>query len=634
MALTSQDRAVLDTLRLATSQLAEVEERAGQDEMTIAIARALEAKRHLIVQAGTGTGKTLGYLIPVILSGKRTVVATYTKALQDQLAMHDLPALAESLSETLESPLSWAVLKGRQNYICLQRVNELANSQQNSLDLQGTAPGIQDEISKLSEWSKSTESGDAGELTWSPSDTAWRQVSVGSDECPGARHCPSGEQCFAERARRKATEADIIVVNTFLYGLHIAGGGVLLPEHEVVIFDEAHQLEDVISSTIGVEIGPNQISNVASAVRNIVRDNALSAQFSDAALQLRTAITGRLEKGISQPLPENIRGALINTRLRIETALTALRAIASDDESAKQRKLRAQGLCARLAESIDFSLGNLTGHVVFVTGSVDRPRLEIAPLEVGPALYEGVWSQRTAILTSATIPISLPQRIGIPEESLDVIDVGSPFNYEKHSLLYCAKHLPEPNDPTRDAAVHDEIAELITAAGGRTLALFTTYRAMHAAANAMTGRLPFRIWRQDDLPKMALLGEFANVESACLFATAGFFQGVDVPGRTLSLVIIDKLPFPRPDDPLLKARRELIGVGAFNEIDLPRAATQLAQAAGRLIRSQSDKGVVAILDPRLATKGYGKRIIATLPPMPRTILRTEVQDFLRFATKE
>lgn len=634
MTLSAQDRAVLDTLHRATSQLPEVEERPGQDEMAIAIARAIEAKRHLIVQAGTGTGKTLGYLVPAILAGKRTVVATYTKALQDQLAMHDLPVLAESLADTLPAPITWAVLKGRQNYICLQRVNEIHSSKQDRLELDTSTPRINEEINKLRQWSLESESGDAGELSWTPSDIAWRKVSVGSDECPGANRCPAGEQCFAERARRKATQADIIVVNTFLYGLHVASGGTLLPEHDVVIFDEAHQLEDVISSTIGVEIGPSGVTNVALAIRSIVRDEVLSAKFSDATIQLRNALVAHLEKQITQPIPEEIRFALVNIRLHIDIALTALRAIASDDESAKQRKLRAQVLATRLAESIDFSLGILTGHVVFVSGSADRPYLQIAPLEVGPALNEGVWSLCTAILTSATIPLSLPQRIGLPAENFDVIDVGSPFNYEKNSLLYCAKHLPEPNSPLRDEAVHDEIAELITAAGGRTLALFTTYRAMHAAANAMADRLPYQIWRQDDLPKMALLGEFAAVESACLFATAGFFQGVDVPGRTLSLVIIDKLPFPRPDDPLLMARRELIGRGAFSEIDLPRAATQLAQAAGRLIRSQSDKGVVAILDPRLATKGYGKKIVATLPPMARTIVRSEVEDFLRFTTKE
>ena len=633
MTLSPQDRRVLDILHRVTSQLPEVEDRPGQDEMGVSIAHAIEGRRHLVVQAGTGTGKTLGYLIPSILSGKKTVVATYTKALQDQLATHDLPMLAETLADILPSPLSWAVLKGRQNYICLQRINEIKLSNQERLEFSSSDPAVNEEVTKLQKWSEVTESGDSGELSWSPSDAAWRRVSVGSDECPGAIRCPAGEQCFTERARRKADQADIIVVNTFLYGLHIATERGLLPEHELVIFDEVHQLEDVISSTNSVDISPYRVSNVAAAIRGIVHDDSLAAKFSESTAQLRNTIAPLLEKRVAQPIPDEIRTVLVAIRLHVDSALTALRAITSDDESAKQRKLRAQGLCARLAESIDAGLAALPGNVVFVSGSSERPTLQIAPIDVGLALHEHVWSMRTAILTSATVPLSLPQRIGLREDQFEFIDVGSPFNYEKNSLLYCAKQLPEPNSPLRDAAVHDEIATLITAAGGRTLALFTTYRAMHAAANDLQDRLPFHIWRQGDLPKMALLNEFAEEESACLFATAGFFQGVDVPGRTLSLVIIDKLPFPRPDDPLLMARRELVGPHAFNEIDLPRAATQLAQAAGRLIRSQSDKGVVAILDPRLATKGYGKKILLALPPMSRTVVRTEVEDFLRFATK-
>ncbi|MEO5974999.1 MAG: ATP-dependent DNA helicase [Ilumatobacteraceae bacterium] len=633
MTLLPRDRRVLDILHQVTSQLPEVEERPGQDEMSVSIAHAIESRRHLVVQAGTGTGKTLGYLVPAILSGKKTVVATYTKALQDQLAMHDLPILASSLSDILAVPLSWAVLKGRQNYICMQRLNEFKLPLQEQLEFANSDPAINAEVAKLQKWAEETVSGDSGELSWSPSDKAWRLVSVGSDECPGAIRCPAGEQCFTERARRKADQADIIIVNTFLYGLHIANERGLLPEHEVVIFDEVHQLEDVISSTNSVDISPNRVANVAAAIRSIVHDEILATKFSEVTAQLRNTIAPLLEKRVAQPIPDEIRSVLISIRLHVDSALNALRAIASDDEVAKQRKLRAQGLCARLAESIDTSLGTLIGNVVFVSGSTDRPTLQIAPIDVGPTLDQGVWSMRTAILTSATVPLSLPQRIGLREEQFDFVDVGSPFNYEQNSLLYCAKHLPEPNSPLRAAAVHDEIAGLITAAGGRTLALFTTYRAMHDAANSLQNRLPFHIWRQGDLPKMALLGEFAREESACLFATAGFFQGVDVPGRTLSLVIIDKLPFPRPDDPLLMARREMVGPNAFSEIDLPRAATQLAQAAGRLIRSQSDKGVVAILDPRLATKGYGKRILSALPPMSRTTDRTEVEDFLRFATK-
>jgi ATP-dependent DNA helicase DinG len=241
----------------------------------------------------------------------------------------------------------------------------------------------------------------------------------------------------------------------------------------------------------------------------------------------------------------------------------------------------------------------------------------------------GVWSKRLAILASATIPLAMPSRIGLDPESVDIIDVGSPVDYENTAMLYCAKHLPEPNDPRRDNSVHDEIETLIKFAGGRTLALFTTYRAMHLAADEMEKRLPYNIMRQDQMPKMALINAFSNDEQSCLFATAGFFQGVDVPGRTLSLVIIDKIPFPRPDDPLLSARRDVVGKNWFSEIDIPLAATALAQASGRLIRSQSDSGVVAILDPRLATKGYGKRLGSVLPPMKRTIELHEVQSFLQ-----
>ncbi|MEO8162846.1 MAG: ATP-dependent DNA helicase, partial [Ilumatobacteraceae bacterium] len=343
MTLLPRDRRVLDILHQVTSQLPEVEERPGQDEMSVSIAHAIESRRHLVVQAGTGTGKTLGYLVPAILSGKKTVVATYTKALQDQLAMHDLPILASSLSDILAVPLSWAVLKGRQNYICMQRLNEFKLPLQEQLEFTNSDPAINAEVAKLQKWAEETVSGDSGELSWSPSDKAWRLGSVGSDECPGAIRCPAGEQCFTERARRKADQADIIIVNTFLYGLHIANERGLLPEHEVVIFDEVHQLEDVISSTNSVDISPNRVANVAAAIRSIVHDEILAAKFSEVTAQLRNTIAPLLEKRVAQPIPDEIRSVLISIRLHVDSALNALRAIASDDEAAKQRKLRAQG---------------------------------------------------------------------------------------------------------------------------------------------------------------------------------------------------------------------------------------------------------------------------------------------------
>ena len=509
-----------------------------------------------------------------------------------------------------------------------QRVDEITAPKHSKLDLETIPTKVTKEVAQLTDWAAQTESGDQGDLTWSPSDQAWRMVSVGSDECPGAQRCPAGSRCFAERARDKAADADVIVVNTHIYGLHIATGGALLPEHEVVVFDEAHQLEDVISASVSTEISPGRVNAVSASIRAIIRDDSLSGSLNQIAIDLQTHLAPFVDKRLSMPLPNDLQNELIKLRLKVDSALEMLRGLTSKDDSAKQRALRAQTLSMRLIDSIDISLMEIKGRVAFVSGSKDRPVLEIAPLDVGPSLIENVWNQRTAILTSATIPLSLPNRIGLAEESVDVIDVGSPFDYDQ-SLLYCAKELPEPNSPSRDDALHNEIERLILAAGGRTLALFTTYRAMHLAADEMAKRLPFPVLRQDDLPKMALINAFAKDEATCLFATAGFFQGVDVPGRTLSLVIIDKIPFPRPDEPLLSARRDVIGRYYFNEIDIPLAATQLAQASGRLVRSQTDRGVVAILDPRLATKGYGKTLVATLPPMPRTVDLEEAESFLR-----
>ena len=618
---------VASLLQSVIDTLPNVEQRSGQIAMAEAIAQAIENKRHLIVQAGTGTGKTLGYLVPAINSGKRVVVSTYTKALQDQLAKHDLPLLASALEPFIGRSIDWAVLKGRNNYLCAQRISEIQEPKHHKLDLDEFSPQVQSDIDKLVKWSEDTSTGDAGDLSWTPRDMAWKQVSIGSDECPGASRCPSGDVCFAERARDFASVADVVVVNTHIYGLDVATDGALLPEHEVVIFDEAHQLEDVMSSSVSMSISPGSINHVNSALRAIVRDDAMSGSLQQIGNEFGGLIAQHLDKRIPLPLPDDIQDVLNRLRLKLDEAIAGLRAVNTSDESAKQRILRGQTLSTRLIEVIDGSLTAGSRTVAFVSGSKDRPTLELTPLNVGPSLREGIWSKRTAILASATIPLAMPARIGLTDDEIDSIDVGSPFDYENSAVLYCAKHLPAPNDPRRDEAVLDEIEHLINAAHGRTLALFTTYRAMHQAADEMARRLEFKIWRQDDLPKMALVDAFAQEESSCLFATAGFFQGVDVPGQTLSLVIIDKIPFPRPDDPLLSARRDEVGRSAFNEIDIPLAATQLAQAAGRLIRSRKDSGVVAILDPRLATKGYGKQLASTLPPMKRTIQFDDVANF-------
>ncbi len=609
-------------LHRVTAALAQAEDREGQQEMAGLVADAIAAKRHLIVQAGTGTGKTLAYLVPAVEAGARIVVATATKALQDQLATKDLPFLAEHIGVDFD----WAVLKGRSNYVCLQRLREMSAGDQGQLELETLAVQTRVEIKRLAEWSGTTETGDVAELDWTPSDNAWRSVSVGSDECPGADRCPLGDPCFAEQARRRAAVADVVVVNTHLYGLNVASGGAILPEHDVVVFDEAHVLEDIMSDTVGVQIAPGRFTALAGTVRRILDDPTLIGSIAEIAEGLRDVLTPHLGSRVSTPLPDSLQEILTDARLRLGRANEVLVAIETPIEDAKQRKLRAQTMTGRAIEQLDIAIEGRDGYVAFVSGSPDSPRLEIAPLDVGPAMREGVWSQRTAVLTSATIPSSLAARVGI--DDVTVADVGSPFDYESNSMLYCAMHLPNPNSDGFRAAVHDELEALITAAGGRTLALFTSWRSMDEAAQALRERLDLPILTQRDLPKPALIKAFSDSPETCLFATAGLFQGVDVPGETLSLVVIDRIPFPRPDDPLLSARREQLGPTAFSEIDIPRASMMLAQACGRLIRSATDRGVVAVMDPRLGTARYRWDIIKALPPMKRTKVRAHAEAFL------
>jgi ATP-dependent DNA helicase DinG len=623
----SEPGAALGALATVTAALENSEDRPGQFEMARLVEQSIATGKHLVVQAGTGTGKTLAYLVPAITGGKRVVVATATKALQDQLAEKDLPFLAEHL----DVDFSWAILKGRSNYVCLQRLREVSSEGEGQLELESMAVVTKAEIQKIAAWAANSPTGDQAELDWSPSDNAWRSVSVGSDECPGADKCPLGDPCFAEQARRKAAAADVIVVNTYLYGLNVASDGAVLPDHDVVVFDEAHTLEDTMSNTVGVEISPGRFTALSGVVRKIIDDPSITGGISDVGPSLRDVLEPELGKRLPTPLPDDLQEVLTDARLTLGDANNTLVAIDTSNEDAKQRKLRAQSMVSRTIEYLDVAIEGRAGYVAFVSGSRDSPRLEIQPLDVGPALTEGVWTKRTAILTSATIPTSLANRVGMESggKKVEVADVGSPFNYEANSILYNAIHLPNPNDAGFRAKANDELEALINAAGGRTLALFTSYRAMDEAAEEMKSRLGFPILTQRDLPKPALVKAFADSEETCLFATAGLFQGVDVPGRTLSLVVIDRIPFPRPDDPLLSARRDLLGPAAFSEIDIPRASMMLAQACGRLIRTADDKGVVAVMDPRLGKARYRWDIVKALPPMKRTRHREEVETFLR-----
>ena len=591
--------------------------------MCDAVAETMESGRHLVVAAGTGTGKSLAYLVPLVMGEGTSVVATATKTLQDQLVDKDLPQLVNALG----LPVRFAVLKGRSNYLCLQRLKEMLEDKQLSLD---ATDNPRAEISRLAVWSQQTDTGDRAELDFEPSPTAWDALSVSGRECPGAQRCPSGPVCFAEKARHRADAADVVVVNTHLYCLHLFSNTAILPEHDTVVIDEAHGLEDIVSDTAGLSLTGGRFDNLARSVRAVVAESGAAGDLEDAGVRLREALAPFRDKALPVPLPVELQDVAVLGQGRVEQAAAELRAVPDDGPGdIGPRKLRATLAAGALAEDLARAVEAQPSEVSWVSGTESSPAWRIAPIKLGDLLTERLWEHTTAVLTSATIPMNLGEVLGLNPDEHDAIDVGSPFDYEANGLLYCAKHLPDPRNRDYESALHEELAALITAAGGRTLALFTSYRAMDRAAEALRKQLDFPIYTQRDLPKPELLRRFAAEVESCLFATMSMWQGVDVPGESLSLVTIDRLPFPRPDDPLLEARRERYGPDAFRLVDLPRAATRLAQGAGRLIRRGDDRGVVAVLDSRMARAGYRWDLVNTLPPFPRTADRDRAETLLR-----
>ena len=601
------------------------ERRPGQREMCEAVAAALDEDRHLVVAAGTGTGKSMAYLAPLAVSGKKAVVATATKALQDQLVGKDLPQLVQALGE----PLRYAVLKGRSNYLCLQKLADLAKaavSEQGQLIAAGSAVEagrIREEIDRLADWAEKTPDGDRAGLDFEPSVRAWEAVSVSGRECPGAKNCPSGQTCFAERARSLAEDVDVVVVNTHLYSLHAFSDAEILPPHDVVVFDEAHTVEDIAAGAAGVSITAGRFTAAARAVKAAVSKSQTADDLDAAGKIMRDALRPYRDELLSE-VPDDLIDIAGLCRGRIDAAVAELRKSSGDEV----RRAMARRSLAAIAQDLAQASDSQTEDAVWVEGTDRNPVWRTAPVDVSGMLADCLWEHTPAVLTSATIPLNLAATLGVPEDRCDDLDVGSPFDYESNGLLYCAKTLPNPNKPGRDRQAHEQIARMATAAGGRTLALFTSYDAMDRAAEAVRRSTRLNVYTQRDLPKQELIRRFATEEESCLFATMGLWQGMDVPGRSLSLVVVDRIPFARPDEPLMSARRQRCGPGAFRKIDVPRAATMLAQGIGRLIRSADDRGVVAVLDSRLATALYRWDLVNSLPPFRRTSDIADVEAFL------
>jgi ATP-dependent DNA helicase DinG len=634
-------------------------ERPGQVAMAEAVRQAIESGEHLAVQAGTGTGKSLAYLVPAVrhaMTAEATVVvATATIALQRQLIDRDLPRLVTALKPLLGREPSFAILKGRRNYLCLHRQRggfAAPDDPQDSLfeptDSGPTSP-LGRQVKRLHEWAEQTRTGDRDELVPGVPEAAWRQVSVSAQECIGAQRCPFGSRCFAERAREAAAKAHIVVTNHALLAIDATSDIDVLPPHDVVIIDEAHDLVDrVTSATTGELSGPA----VDTAARRSARLTESPLEGSPAvadglrhaaaalSVDLADAPAGRMDE-----LSDALAATLRSVHEAADACAKAVRANAEALEEDPQRMGTLRMTLASLDELYDVSgriLGAFgadvagRGEVVwldrpFSDDSRRPPTIRVAPLEVGPVLRERLFRQHTVALTSATLalggsfePLAIQWGLGYPGETTfpDLpawtgLDVGSPFDHPRSGILYVARHLPPPGRDQLPEAYVTELEELIGAAGGRTLGLFSSMRAALQAADALRDRIKYPLLCQGDDATAQLVRQFAEDEPTCLFGTLSLWQGVDVPGPSLQLVVIDRIPFPRPDDPLASARQRAVaarGGNGFMTVAAAQAALLLAQGAGRLLRTVTDRGVVAVLDPRLMTARYGGFLRTSLPP--------------------
>ncbi|HHT32284.1 MAG TPA: ATP-dependent DNA helicase [Corynebacterium sp.] len=601
--------------------------------MARAAHEAMESGRHLAVQAGTGTGKSLAYLVPAIVrameDGRAVIVSTATIALQRQLVERDLPRLADALEPHLSRRPTFAILKGRNNYLCQNKVAEVPLDEDGGDGIGDTGALIDPsalsrtaaQVLKLREWANETEDGDRDSLDRGVSDMAWRQVSVTSRECVGAMKCPMGESCFAEAAKSRAADVDVVVTNHALLAIDAMSDGLILPEHEYVIVDEAHELDGRITSVATEELTATGITLTAKRAKKVGAAEE-AGDLEDAAGMLQEALVSLGDDGVGRwdDIPPEAGVPLTALRDALWKTQTAL-ATGQEGDATERQTVRAA--LENMHDAAVRMLAMDDGDVVWMT---DRRALCVAPLTVSDLLRDRLFSENIVVLTSATLALggrfdAMAATWGLPKGEWDGMDVGTPFDPAKSGILYVARHLPKPGRDGTDPKVMDEMAELIKAAGGRTLGLFSSRRGAEAAAEEMRTRLPFDVMCQGDDAIGNLVEKFAASENSCLFGTLTLWQGVDVPGPALSLVVIDRIPFPRPDDPLLSARSDAAneaGRSGFMEVSATHAALLMAQGAGRLLRSVDDRGVVAVLDPRLATQRYGSWIAASMPPFWRT----------------
>ena len=621
--------------------------RPGQLEMVHAVADAVAANEHLLVQAGTGTGKSLAYLIPAVVhafdTGQPTVVATATLTLQAQIVDFDMPRLATAIAPILGRRPTFALVKGRRNYLCKHKLSGgfPAEDEGSLLSVGAVDAGVSSlgaEVVRLRSWFEQTQSGDRDELLPGVADRAWRQVSVSAHECLGGK-CPMVGECFVEQARAGAKDVDVVVTNHAFMAIDSFEGRQMLPEHDLLIVDEGHDLVDRVTSTITDELTVPMIAGAAKRAGRL----AATDQVTDAS-EFLAAIVDELPEGRLNGIPDSLSLALARVRDAARGVQTELKPASPEDNDGARQV--AHAAIDEIFENAERMLAERELDVAWVSKDPRRGSvLKVAPMSVAMLMRDKVFGDRTVIMTSATLELggtfdAVAGTLGLRGEGAPTwrgLDVGSPFDYPRQAMVYVAKHLPAPGRDGMAPETLDEIEQLVRAAGGRTLGLFSSMRAAVSATESMRERfgkdtegIDFICQGEDQTS--TLVRQFAREPKTCLFGTLSLWQGVDVPGSSCQLVIIDRIPFPRPDDPLSSARSQAIarmGGNGFMAVSATHAALRLAQGAGRLVRRGDDRGVVAILDSRMMTARYAGFLQKSLPPFWPTVDRAMVLAALR-----
>ena len=653
--LSTQVRAALDAAVSAIGG----KPREGQIEMAEAVANALTDRHHLMVQAGTGTGKSLAYLVPALVHGRKVLIATATLALQRQLVERDLPAVVPALEKELGREITYAIYKGVGNYVCLAKMNSEEPDPDSELLLESSY--LEKDAKRLHAWARSKDvSGDRDDAP-EVDRRVWAANSLSGRECVGADTCAWGSGCFAAKAKAKAQTADVVVTNHTLLAIEIVDAHPILPERDAVIIDEAHEFMDRTTQAVTEELTAARVQRAAAMARKYMPGKVSEAftnaadSFYDAMNDYGADVKGDFSKqGRLSEIPQSLEHPIRKIR---ESATAVAQTLTSDEEildpDALAERARVKGAVQEIATIAGKLLKMGDTHVLWYEPTFST--LYLAPLSVSHVLRSNLLTQTPVIATSATLTVgngfdAMAKSIGfivgedgeqdvkdgeIDPANLQTMDVGSPFDFANQGMLYLPKHLPEPTRDGTSPQVLEELGELIDAAGGRTLALFSSWRGVEAAdahlRNVLKER-PISIITQKRGDAVAPLVErFAKDETSVLLGTMSLWQGVDVPGSSCILVVIDRLPFPRPDEPVLAARSALAdtaGGSGFMQVSVPRAALLLAQGAGRLIRSIDDRGVVAIMDSRIVTKRYGSILLNSMPPLWRTNDKQVVRDSL------